>query len=75
MKPFQANYPFFQINGIPGQARGFRRADILDKRGIYGVFHKISPKYLQKYIDEFYYRMNHGEAEDAFETLVCFSVA
>ncbi len=29
------------------------------KRGVYGVFHHISVKYMQNYIDEFCYRQNH----------------
>lgn len=29
------------------------------KRGVYGVFHHISVKYMQNYIDEFCYRTNH----------------
>ena len=31
----------------------------LVKRGISGVYHQASPKYLQNYIDEYAFRYNH----------------
>ncbi len=39
------------------------------KRGIFGQFHSISEKYLQRYIDEFCYRYNRrmGDTVDVFE--------
>ncbi len=36
------------------------------KRGIIGQYHKVSDKYLPKYIDEFSYRWNHREHDDLF---------
>ena len=39
------------------------------KRGIYGVYHHISVKYMQKYIDEFCFRSNNHK-EDAFFVLI-----
>ncbi len=36
------------------------------KRGIAGQFHKVSDKYLQKYLDEFCYRFNYRNYEDVF---------
>lgn len=36
------------------------------KRGIVGQYHKVSLRYLPKYIDEFYYRQNNREEEDLF---------
>lgn len=45
------------------------------KRGVYGIFHNISVKHLQKYVDEFCYRLNHRDYEDAFSTLVNLAVA
>lgn len=36
------------------------------KRGIVGQYHKVSLRYLPKYIDEFCYRHNHRKAEDLF---------
>jgi transposase-like protein len=36
------------------------------KRGIIGSFHRISIKHLQKYLNEFTYRFNRREDQDAF---------
>ena len=30
------------------------------KRGFYGVYHQFSEKHLQRYVDEFAYRLNEG---------------
>ncbi len=40
------------------------------KRGIIGQFHKVSAKYLYKYIDEFCFRYNQRKNECAFDFLV-----
>ena len=40
------------------------------KRGVYGVFHNVSVKYIQKYVTEFYYRLNHRDNNEAFTSLV-----
>lgn len=45
------------------------------KRGVYGIFHNISVKYMQRYIDEFCFRLNHRNENEAFETLVGLAVA
>ena len=39
------------------------------KRGIIGQFHKVSPKYLSKYLDEFCWRFNERKNENAFDKL------
>ena len=36
------------------------------KRGIVGQYHKVSLRYLPKYIDEFSYRFNHRHHDDLF---------
>ncbi len=36
------------------------------KRGIVGQYHKVSARYLPKYVDEFCYRFNHRNDEDVF---------
>lgn len=33
------------------------------KRGVYGVFHNVSVKYMQKYVNELCYRLNHRDKE------------
>ena len=40
-----------------------------NKRGVYGIYHHISVKYMQKYVDEFCFRMNNSD-EDCFDNLV-----
>lgn len=36
------------------------------KRGIIGQYHKVSVRYLPKYLDEFCYRFNHRKSENLF---------
>lgn len=45
------------------------------KRGIYGIYHHVSVKHLQHYMDEFCFRMNHRKTNDGFNALVQLSVA
>ena len=45
------------------------------KRGIYGVFHNVSVKYMQKYVTEFCYRLNHRDNNEAFTSLVELAIA
>ncbi len=41
------------------------------KRGIYGVYRVVSPKYLQAYVDEYGWRYNHRKhGEEMFELLL-----
>lgn len=35
------------------------------KRGIYGIYHHVSPKHLQRYCEEFSYRYNYRQDKDA----------
>ena len=44
------------------------------KRGIYGIFHHVSVKYLQRYVDEFCFRLNYRKEEDAFEKIIGLAV-
>ena len=44
------------------------------KRGVYGVFHNVSVKYMQKYVTEFCYRLNHRDNNEAFASLVKLAV-
>jgi transposase-like protein len=44
------------------------------KRGVYGVYHRISVKYMQRYVDEFCFRLNHRDNDEAFSALVRLAV-
>jgi len=43
------------------------------KRGLHGIYHHVSVKYLQKYVDEFVFRMNN-RTDTAFAVLVRRSI-
>lgn len=46
----------------------------LVKRGINGVFHAVSPEYLQSYIDEYSFRYNHRDSTTPMFTLMLHRV-
>lgn len=48
----------------------------LVKRGIHGVYHSVSSKWLQSYLDEYAWRYNHrDDARPQFETLLLLAAA
>ncbi len=54
---------YYATNGFSTNAlEGFWS---LLKRGIYGIYHQVSPKHLNKYCDEFTYRYNTRKQKDA----------
>lgn len=44
------------------------------KRGVYGIYHQISFKYLQNYIDEFCFRYNHRNSNSIYDRLLLQSI-
>ena len=40
------------------------------KRGTYGIFHSVSVKYMQNYVNEFCFRLNHRDNDEAFSKLL-----
>jgi transposase-like protein len=42
------------------------------KRGVYGTYHNVSPKHLNRYVDEFCYRLNKGDTMSFIEA-VCLN--
>ena len=40
------------------------------KRGVYGIYHHVSVKHLQEYVDEFCFRLNHRDIESAWTHLL-----
>lgn len=43
------------------------------KRGIFGVFHHVSPQHLQRYCDEFSFRYDHRKVSDSQRTAAAIS--
>ncbi len=59
------NHSVWYVNG-EAHTNNIESFWALLKRGIVGQYHKVSLRYLPKYIDEFCYRHNFRKAEDLF---------
>jgi hypothetical protein len=55
---------------VKAHTNGIKSVWALIKRGVYGMYHHISVKYMQKYIDEFCFRLNNRRYERVFDTLL-----
>lgn len=40
------------------------------KRGIYGIYHHVSVKHLQRYVDEFCFRANYKDTQENFDIIL-----
>lgn len=56
------------VNGM-AHTNGIESVWALLKRGFYGIYHNWSPKHMQRYIDEFCFRLNHEGFDSPFRTM------
>lgn len=47
----------------------------LVKRGLYGTFHSVSKKHLDRYMSEFEFRYNHRKMDDGARTVAAIQAA
>lgn len=45
------------------------------KRGVYGIYHHVSVKHLQEDVDEFCYRLNHRDVDEALKHLLGLGIS
>ncbi|NQS89895.1 transposase [Patescibacteria group bacterium] len=43
---------------------------VILKRGVYGIYHHVSVKYLQTYLNELCFRFNNKDNEDMFDLML-----
>ncbi len=47
---------------------------VILKRGVYGIYHHVSVKYLQTYVNELCFRFNNKDNEDMFDLMLSQAV-
>lgn len=60
------------VDGV--HANGIASFRALLERGVYGIFHNVSVKYLQSYADGVCFRLNRRNNKETFEALVNLAV-
>jgi transposase-like protein len=63
---------YYAGNGI--HTNGIENFWSILKRGIIGVYHQVSVKYLQRYVDEFCFRQNTRTDKNMFNILIKQSI-
>ncbi len=70
------NYVHLKVDHTRMFADGFVHTNNVEsfwavlKRGLYGIYHQVSPKYLQSYVDEFCFRHNNRRNPEVFDCLL-----
>lgn len=64
---------FSDFNGI--HTNGIESFWAVLKTGLYGIYHNVSVKYLQNYVNEFCFGMNNRDNDVAFEKLMQLAVS
>ena len=58
------------VDGI-AHTNGVESFWALLKRGVYGTYHFVSTKHLQRYVNEFCFRANNGDTALSFMDAIC----
>jgi transposase-like protein len=75
-KGIKQSYIHLRIDHTVQYVKGYVHTNSIEsfwstlQRGIYGIYHSISPKYLQLYVDEFCFRHNNRGNKDVFDLLL-----
>ncbi|QNN21476.1 IS1595 family transposase [Planctomycetales bacterium ZRK34] len=71
-----SKYEYFRVEGDKIVTTNTAESSFsLLKRGVYGTFHHVSKKHLQRYCDEFDFRWNNREVDDVTRALTAIKQA